>query len=163
MGNKFVPFSGTGHRLGGSEDGYRGLSPRQAAARAAESRALYQPRNIMGITGTVGHNPTVYYKRGDTFGHITTAHPYTDNVGREKPRTDPTYTATNTGRGGALVERTAHGFYHPSRNPLDTSHASIHDPGVQSTHERFRALKGVSDPHKHAAVVANYKAGKPPY
>ena len=58
MPNGFKAFSGTGHRLGGSEDGYRGLTPGQAAGRAAESRALYQPRNIIGITGTVGQNPT---------------------------------------------------------------------------------------------------------
>ncbi len=163
MPNDFVPFSGTGHRLGGSEDGYRHLTPRQAAARAAESRALYQPQNIMGITGTVGHNPTVYYRSGHTFGHITTAHPYSDNVGREVPRTDPTYTATNTGRHGALEERVGGRVFHTSRNSLDTSFASISDPTVQRVHENVRTLKGVSDPQKHAAVLANIRSGRPPY
>ena len=164
MSNDFKPFSGTGRRLGGSEDGYRNLTPGQAAGRAAESRALYQPENIFGITGAVGHNPTTYYKRGDTYGHITTAHSFSDNVGREIPRTDPTYTALNTGPGGRLEERTAtRGMFHPSRNPLNTSVASKSDPTVRNTHQAFPGLKGVSDPVKHAAVMATIEAGKPAY
>jgi hypothetical protein len=161
MPDDFVAFSGTGNKLGGNKDGYRGLTPNQAAGRAAESRALYQPKNILGITGTPGNDPTVYYKRGNTFGHITTDHPIQENIGREIPRTDPTYTALNSSSIGSLQESTAStGVFHTSRNPLDTSTAARTNVGVQNAHKTFTGLKALSDPDKHRAVMDDIRSGR---
>lgn len=164
MGNKFKAFSGKGQRLGGNEDGYRHLTPNQAAGRAAQSRALYQPQNVVGVTGNPNANPTVYYQQGDTFGHITSAHSYSDNVGREPPRSDPTYTAANSGPRGQLQESTAStGVFHTSRNPMDTSATARNTPTVRGAHDTHTGLKGVADPQKRQAVFDNIKARKPPY
>ena len=45
---------------------------------------FYIPENIIGYTGNINNNPTVYFKKGYSFGHITQAHDYGHNVGREE-------------------------------------------------------------------------------
>lgn len=44
---------------------------------------FYTPENIIGFTGKLHESPTVYFRDGDEFGHITQAHQYDWNVGRE--------------------------------------------------------------------------------
>jgi hypothetical protein len=63
---------------------------------------FYVEDNIIGYTGDVQSNPTVYFKatcRDDhkkiTFGHITQAHGEAGNVGREPVRNSATYAVFN--------------------------------------------------------------------
>ena len=44
---------------------------------------FYIPENIIGYTGSLHKNPTVYFLTDDEFGHITQSHRRADNVGRE--------------------------------------------------------------------------------
>ncbi len=74
--DKFVPFSGQGHRLGGK--GYGNQTPTGQAHNERQSRALYKPENIVGFTGRIGQQPTVYYSKGDTHGHHTASINYVD-------------------------------------------------------------------------------------
>lgn len=56
---------------------------------------LYEAGNIIGYTGSLEDNPTVYFQSGNKFGHITQAHNKADNVGREKVRESSTYKIEN--------------------------------------------------------------------
>ena len=150
MHDKFVAFSGAGHRLGGS--GYGNVSPTGQAHNERQSRALYQPQNVTGFTGRLGHDPTVYYHSGDVFGHITQAHDIPENVGREMPISDPTYTATNTGPLGELEERSQGRVFHTSRNPLVGATPTT-TPSLVHAHTAFPELKPLTDPKVYAAVM----------
>lgn len=44
---------------------------------------FYVPENIIGYTGALHENPTVYFQDGAEFGHITQAHDNAWNIGRE--------------------------------------------------------------------------------
>jgi len=63
---------------------------------------FYVPENIIGYTGKLGENPTIYFeKREDgkvTFGRITQQHGNPKNVGREmiRMRSESDYDAKNT-------------------------------------------------------------------
>ncbi len=83
---------------------------------------FYIVENIVGYTGNLHQNPTVYFYIGgatSTFGHITQAHTLDENVGREKVITDDEYVAGN-------ITRQGHTFFfeewsdgqHPSRTPM---------------------------------------------
>lgn len=83
---------------------------------------FYVQKNIIGYTGTLRDNPTVYFFVGGaskTFGHITQVHSVAENVGRETVITDSTYKCGN------LVDADGEYFYevwstgqHPSRNKM---------------------------------------------
>lgn len=45
---------------------------------------LYNIRNIIGYTGALNDNPTVYFQLGRAYGHITQNHRIPFNIGREK-------------------------------------------------------------------------------
>ena len=45
---------------------------------------FYIPRNIIGYTGNINNNPTVYFQNGASYGHITQAHDIRQNIGREE-------------------------------------------------------------------------------
>jgi hypothetical protein len=85
---------------------------------------FYIPENIIGYTGHVDRNPTVYFRNLLTqeFGHITQnwnddffGMVLSPNVGRETVHVDPTYTIVNTG--GHCVE-TGATYRHTSRTPI---------------------------------------------
>jgi hypothetical protein len=63
--------------------------------------AFYKKENIVGYTGNININPTVYFKRGNTFGRITQDHPNRSNIGRNKVRTKTDYKIANTASGHA--------------------------------------------------------------
>lgn len=196
MPDKFVPFSGPGHRLGGSGQGNQtptgqAHNVRQARAQhqpqnhsgssatghrlgghgvgnqtlsgqahnERQARALYQPQNITGFTGRIGHQPTVYYTSEDVHGHITQAHRVPENVGREMPIEHPGYSATNTGRNGALEERINGHLIHPSRNPLVGATATT-QPSLANAHTQFPDLKPMTDPTVRREVKARLAAEK---
>ncbi len=59
---------------------FRRIPPGNAAYRCD----FYQAENIIGYTGNLGNNPTVYFHKDDEYGHITQAHGDASNVGREE-------------------------------------------------------------------------------
>jgi len=56
---------------------------------------FYIPENIIGYTGNIHHDPTVYFQKGHNFGHITQAHGIGHNVGREEVRYAQDYVIRN--------------------------------------------------------------------
>jgi hypothetical protein len=58
---------------------------------------FYIRQYIYGYTGSITSNPTVYFRNGNTFGHITQAHGIKENVGRETKRVAQTYEIINVG------------------------------------------------------------------
>lgn len=89
-------------------------------------------------------------------GHITQAHGIPENVGRERPIEHAGYSATNTGRNGALEERINGHLIHPSRNPLVGATATT-QPSLANVHTQHTALKPITDPTVHRAVMARIK------
>jgi hypothetical protein len=82
--------------------------------REHRAQQLYQPQNIIGYTGQLGNNPTVYYRRNSgTFGHITQAHNLPQNVGQEHARKHSSYQA-----GNQMVGRTLCTTSHAMPSPL---------------------------------------------
>ncbi len=44
---------------------------------------FYKPENMIGYTGSLHDNPTVYFETATEFGHITQYHERPANIGRE--------------------------------------------------------------------------------
>ena len=80
---------------------------------------FYTPENIIGYTGVLNKNPTVYFLSATHYGHITQVHDEWRNVGRETIRSNAQYTFANEGGDKALVEldRGA-SMSHHSRSPM---------------------------------------------
>ena len=63
---------------------------------------FYVPDNIIGYTGELGNNPTIYFEKREngevTFGRITQEHGDPKNKGRElvRMRSESDYQAINT-------------------------------------------------------------------
>lgn len=76
---------------------------------------FYTKENIIGYTGLLSNNPTVYFKRGDEFGRITQYHKDKDNIGRNVVREYSDYKITNNVNGKAeeFYDKTVN---HTSRN-----------------------------------------------
>lgn len=79
--------------------------------------SFYVADNIVGYTGDLNDNPTVYFQLGNKFGRITQDHPKADNIGRNKVREYEDYSHTNNS------QNKAEEFYggkvrHTSRNPF---------------------------------------------
>lgn len=79
---------------------------------------LYNVKNIIGYTGSLDYNPTVYFKKGNQVGHITQHHDDDSNVGREIGISSPAYSISNSGEGGTAQEKLYGEEYHTSRNPF---------------------------------------------
>ena len=79
---------------------------------------FYIVGNIIGYTGTVHLNPTVYFQHNDEYGHITQAHDVKENIGREEVHQHPDYSIRNEMIDGSLrcVERRGTKIFHTSRN-----------------------------------------------
>jgi hypothetical protein len=83
---------------------------------------FYIAENIIGYTGKLQENPSVYFFIGGaskTFGHITQDHGVPENIGRGKVKTDPDYKYGNIRSKGKrfFYERWSDGR-HPSRHLL---------------------------------------------
>ena len=91
---------------------------------------LYSPENIVGYTGCIHNNPTVYFQTDTEFGRITQAHPSAWNIGREEvgdryPGDGWEYVIKKDDRGNAQ-ERYEHAtegrvVLHTSRNPFNST------------------------------------------
>ena len=82
---------------------------------------FYIIENIIGYTGAIHCNPTVYFQKDDEFGHITQDHDIKENIGREAVGRHSRYSIGNELVEGSLtcVERTGPHFddiFHVSRN-----------------------------------------------
>jgi hypothetical protein len=85
---------------------------------AVPEPALFQAHNVIGATGLGGPSPSVYYRSGDTFSHVTTDHPKPTNIGRSKVRTYSDYHIGNTGNRGQSQEFYNGRVRHTSRQPF---------------------------------------------
>jgi len=56
---------------------------------------FYISGNIIGYTGDIDSNPTVYFLNGNRFGRITQSHSDKDNIGRNKVREYSDYKIEN--------------------------------------------------------------------
>jgi hypothetical protein len=109
---------------------------------------FYVPENIIGYTGVLNKNPTVYFLSKTHYGHITQVHDEWRNVGRETIRSNAQYFFGNVGDGNALFERDPGVMTHQSRSPMilvgstlppELSHAimvhseqkALRDPGAK--------------------------------
>jgi hypothetical protein len=80
---------------------------------------FYRKDNIIGYTGRITSNPTVYFQyRHDEFGRITQDHPRRNNIGRDKVRKAMDYRIANTGPGNVSQEFYHGRVHHTSRNPF---------------------------------------------
>jgi hypothetical protein len=80
---------------------------------------FYIPENIIGYTGVLNKNPTVYFLSASHYGHITQVHDQWRNVGRETIRPSSRYMFGNVGDNNCLVERDpAAPMSHISRSPM---------------------------------------------
>jgi hypothetical protein len=75
---------------------------------------LYTPENIIGYTGNINNNPTVYFQKGYAYGHITQAHGLGHNVGREEVRQAVDYDIRNVH--GTCHEYAGGRCFHESRS-----------------------------------------------
>lgn len=79
---------------------------------------FYIPENIIGYTGILQKNPTVYFLSKTQYGHITQVHEEWKNVGREVIYPNATYTFGNRD-GVRLFERDAgRPMIHTSRSAM---------------------------------------------
>jgi hypothetical protein len=81
---------------------------------------FYTPENIIGYTGALNKNPTVYFLSATHYGHITQVHDVWRNVGRETIESNARYTFGNTGDNSCLEEEDTgvSPMYHHSRSPM---------------------------------------------
>lgn len=80
---------------------------------------FYTPENIIGYTGVLNKNPTVYFLSKTHYGHITQVHDMWRNVGRETIRANAKYVFGNTGDEGQLIETDPGApMFHESRSPM---------------------------------------------
>jgi hypothetical protein len=80
---------------------------------------FYVPENIIGYTGVLNKNPTVYFLSATHYGHITQVHDVWENVGRETIGSTAQYLFGNIGDNNCLYEFDAGaGMEHPSRSPM---------------------------------------------
>jgi hypothetical protein len=78
---------------------------------------FYVKENIIGYTGKLTSNPTVYFQKGSRFGRITQDHPNPSNIGRNKVRSALDYKISNS-NGGKAQEYYNGAVQHSSRNPF---------------------------------------------
>jgi len=76
---------------------------------------FYVKENIIGFTGNLYSNPTVYFQNNIAYGHITQSHSNPNNIGRELVNYSHRYTIGNTGMGGTSEEKIGAIVFHPSR------------------------------------------------
>jgi hypothetical protein len=91
---------------------------------------FYIAENIVGYTGQLGVNPTVYFETPEEVGRITQAHPNPKNVGRNTVRKMFDYTVDNILLDGffhaqeAWETATGKKGSHRSRNPIFNEHVT---------------------------------------
>ena len=105
---------------------------------------LYRPIHMIGYTGQLNDQPTAYFFNPEdgSYGHITQAHEYPANIGREGVHSHESYSLANEVVEGVLrnVERRFGHAFHTSRNPLIPICASKFFPDADSDFRAFALL-----------------------
>ena len=111
---------------------------------------FYVPENIIGYTGVLNRNPTVYFLSATHYGHITQVHDEWRNVGRETIRPTDRYVFGNVGDNNALVEADyLASLSHESRSPMILVSKSSIPPELTHAimvHSEQKALRGAKKP-----------------
>ncbi len=118
---------------------------------------FYIPENIIGYTGVLNKNPTVYFLSATHYGHITQVHDEWRNVGRETIASNARYIFGNVGDNGALVERDPGVMSHTSRSPMILVSATTIPPELTHAimvHAEQKALRLGAAPVVTAANVS---------
>ena len=128
---------------------------------------FYVPENIIGYTGVLNRNPTVYFLSATHYGHITQVHDEWRNVGRETIRPTDQYVFGNLGDNNALVEADyLASLSHASRSPMILVGKSSTPPELTHAimvHSEQKALRGAQKPVISKANLARkYHAGQQP-
>ncbi len=109
---------------------------------------FYVAGNIIGYTGTIQSNPTVYFQNGASFGHITQNHKIKENIGREEVFWRPNYSITNEliKNRPTCVERIGSQVIHESRNKFISVHAmsSLHKNILKRSILNFTQMKALN-------------------
>ena len=81
---------------------------------------FYMVQNIIGYSGNLQDFPTVYFVKGNEYGHITQKHGDSQNVGRMEVYSSPDYWIGNEMVGNTLklVEKVKGQIFHESRSTL---------------------------------------------
>lgn len=105
---------------------------------------FYIPENIIGYTGDLNDNPTVYFKSGPEFGRITQYHRHEDNIGRNEVRLAYDYRIINDESEGKAYEF-YDGFYrHKSRHQfIEVSHTNRYLLGLAISKFKDQKSKSV--------------------
>ena len=79
---------------------------------------FYVAENLIGHTGKVEDHPTVYFQKGEEYGHITQQHSDPDNIGWENVWKHAQYSISNRLYKGLFraVEMEGDQVVHASRN-----------------------------------------------
>ncbi len=106
---------------------------------------FYIPENIIGYTGVLNKNPTVYFLSKTHYGHITQVHDEWRNVGRETIRPNARYAFGNVGDNNSLVESDPGApMSHHSRSPMILVSAGTPPPELTHAimvHSEEKALR----------------------
>jgi hypothetical protein len=94
---------------------------------------FYMVQNIIGYSGNLNDFPTVYFQKGDEYGHITQKHPDSQNVGRMEVYKSAGYWIGNEMVGSTLklVEKVNGKIFHESRSTL--TKVDTFDPSNRDT------------------------------
>lgn len=94
---------------------------------------FYMVQNIIGYTGDLHDFPTVYFLKGDEFGHITQKHAESQNVGRMEVYSSNKYFIGNELVNGSkrLVEKINGKVIHTSRSTL--TKVDVFEPANKET------------------------------
>lgn len=81
---------------------------------------FYMVQYIIGYSGNLHDFPTVYFRKGNEYGHITQKHPCPQNVGRMAVRSSANYWIGNERVHGTLklLEKENGVVFHESRSTL---------------------------------------------
>lgn len=79
---------------------------------------FYVPENIIGYTGVLSKNPTVYFLSKTSYGHITQVHAVRENIGRELISPNSSYEFGNRDGKFLFESDPDRGMKHRSRSPM---------------------------------------------
>ncbi|WP_172328023.1 hypothetical protein [Mangrovicoccus sp. HB161399] len=115
---------------------------------------FYIADNIVGYTGLPSASPSVYFRKGTTFGRITQVHDLRTNIGRAVVRDKADYRLENGPHRGKEVclEFYDGAYQHPSRNPivfLRDMRTKYHDAVLPLLAQAITAFPDIRERHRN--------------
>jgi hypothetical protein len=103
---------------------------------------FYMVQYIIGYSGNLHDFPTVYFRKGNEYGHITQKHPCPQNVGRMAVRSSADYWIGNEPVHGTLklLEKENGVVFHESRSTL--TEVDVFAPGRSRRAPAGRSPRG---------------------